>query len=122
MAVGIPFGVRLHTDAVAPAALSTRETPAIGSVPDGILLDVIRHSELIVLAVPQDLLPATGSLSPTIQFGAKETWYNVKLTVDSLLKGRLGHAKSPDYGWLPRPSSLPRRSLSWNATRERLQH
>ncbi len=87
--------------AVAPAALSTRETPAIGSVPDGILLDVIRHSELIVLAVPQDLLPATGSLSPTIQFGAKETWYNVKLTVDSLLKGRLGHAKSPDYGWLP---------------------
>jgi hypothetical protein len=31
--------------------------PAIGEVPDGILLDLIRHSELVVFATPQDLIP-----------------------------------------------------------------
>jgi len=78
----------------------TRETPAIGEVPDAILLDVIRQSELIVLAVPEDLVPADG-LTPNFQLGAKETWYNVRLTVDTVVKGRLGHAKTPDFGFLP---------------------
>jgi hypothetical protein len=87
--------------ATQPAAPLTREMPAVGSVPDAILLDVIRRSELIVLATPQDLDAATASLSPSFQLGAKETWYNVKLTVDSVVKGRLGHAKSPDLGLLP---------------------
>jgi hypothetical protein len=87
--------------AMSPAQPLVRETPAVGAVPDVILLDLIRHSELIVLAIPQDMLPATGSLSPAFQFGAKETWWNVKLTVDSIVKGKLGWAKSPDYGFLP---------------------
>ena len=78
-----------------------RETPAIGEVPDAILLDVIRRSELIVLAVPQDLVPADG-FTPNFQLGAKETWYNVRLTVDTVVKGRLGQAKVPDYGFLPK--------------------
>lgn len=86
--------------AMTPASPSSLETPAVGTVPDAILLDVIRHSELIVLAVPEDLVPDAG-LSPGFQLGAKETWYDVKLTVDSVVKGRLGHAKSPDYGLLP---------------------
>ena len=87
--------------AMAPAAPLSREMPGVGEVPDAILLDLIRHSELIVLAIPQDLLPAIGSLSPVFQLGAKETWYNVKLTVDSVGKGKLGWAKSPDLGFLP---------------------
>jgi hypothetical protein len=95
------MGCGSFQNAIAPATPSTRETPAVGEVPDAVLLDVIRHSELIVLGVPRDLLPATGSLSPTFQLGAKETWYNVRLAVDSVVKGRLGHAKSPDYGFLP---------------------
>jgi hypothetical protein len=87
--------------AMTPAAPLTREMPRIGEVPDGILLDLIRHSELVVLATPQDLIPATGSLSPEFQLGAKETWYHVRLTVDSVGKGKLGWAKSPDLGLLP---------------------
>jgi hypothetical protein len=59
--------------ATTPAPPSTRATPAIGEVPDAILLDVIRHSELIVLAVPQDLVPADG-FNPNFQLGAKESW------------------------------------------------
>jgi len=87
-------------NATTPVPPLTRETPAIGEVPDAILLDVIRQSELIVLAVPEDLVPADG-LTPNFQLGAKETWYNVRLTVDTVVKGRLGHAKTPDFGFLP---------------------
>jgi hypothetical protein len=93
--------------ATSPATPVAREMPAVGVVPDAVLLDVIRHSELIVLATPLDLVAATGSLSPTFQLGAKETWYNVKLVVDSLVKGRLGRAKSPDYGLLPAAYAPP---------------
>jgi hypothetical protein len=87
--------------ATAPAAPLTREMPGVGEVPDSVLLDLIRHSELVVLAIPQDMMAAVGSLSPAFQLGAKETWYNVKLAVDSVGKGKLGWAKSPDYGLLP---------------------
>ena len=93
--------------AMAPAAPLSRETPAAGEVPDPILLEVIRQSELIVLAVPRDMIPATGSLSPGFQLGAKETWYNVKLAVDSVVKGKLGWAKSPDLGFLPAAYAPP---------------
>lgn len=88
-------------NATAPVQPLTRETPAVGEVPDATLLAVIRQSELIVLAVPQDLVPADG-LTPNFQLGAKETWYNVRLTVDTVVKGRLGQAKTPDYGFLPK--------------------
>jgi hypothetical protein len=88
-------------NATTPVQPLTRETPAIGEVPDAILLDVIRRSELIVLAVPQDLVPADG-FTPNFQLGAKETWYNVRLIVDTVVKGRLGQAKTPDYGFLPK--------------------
>ncbi len=87
--------------ATTPVAPLDRDMPEIGQVPDGILLDLIRHSELIVLGTPKDLSSAVGSLSPGFQLGARETWYHVRLTVDSVAKGRLGHAKSPDLGLLP---------------------
>jgi hypothetical protein len=93
-------------NATAPAPPSTRATPAIGEVPDAILLELIRKSELIVLAVPEDLVVADG-FTPGIQLGAKETWYNVRLTVDSLMKGHLGQAKSPDFGFLPKVYEPP---------------
>jgi hypothetical protein len=88
-------------NATTPVEPLTRPTPAIGEIPDAILLDVIRHSELIVLAVPQDVVPADG-FTPTFQLGAKETWYHVRLTVDTVVKGRLGQAKFPDFGFLPK--------------------
>jgi hypothetical protein len=88
-------------NATTPVEPLTRDTPAMGEVPDAILLEVIHQSELIVLAVPQDLVPADG-FTPNFQLGAKETWYNVRLTVDTVVKGRLGQAKVPDYGFLPK--------------------
>ena len=42
-----------------------------------------------------------GFLTPRFQMGAKETWYDVKLVVDSVFKGKLKHAKRPDLGMLP---------------------
>ena len=92
--------------ATTPVPPSTRPTPAVGEVPDAILLAVIQKSELIVLAMPQDLVVADG-FTPGIQLGAKETWYNVRLTVDSLMKGHLGQAKTPDFGWLPKVYEPP---------------
>lgn len=92
--------------ATMPAQPSAIETPAIGAVPDAVILDAIRHSELIVLAVPTDLVPDP-ALSPGFQLGAKETWYNIRLEVDSVIKGRLGHARMPDYGFLPTAYTPP---------------
>jgi hypothetical protein len=106
---------RTFQTAMAPAEPLSRPPPAVGEVPDVVLLDMIRHSELIVLAVPLDLIPASGSLSPGFQLGAKETWYNVKLTVDSVVKGKLGRAKAPDFGFLPATLAPP-------APFERLAH
>jgi hypothetical protein len=39
--------------------------------------------------------------------GAKETWYDVKLVVDSVLNGKLKHAKRPDLGMLPAALTPP---------------
>jgi hypothetical protein len=87
--------------ATTPAAPLDRATPEVGQVPDSVLVDLIRHSELIVLAEPEEMLAAVGSFSPGFQLGAKETWYHVLLAVDSVGKGKLGWAKSPDLGLLP---------------------
>jgi len=59
-----------------------------------------------------ELVSQHGFLTPQFQLGAKETWYDVKLVVDSVLKGKLGRAKRPDLGalpaWLTPPSSFGR--------------
>ena len=87
--------------AAAPATPIGHVTPAVGQVPDSVLEKLIRGSELIVLATPLDFMPDNGFLNPSLQLGAKETWYNVKLAVDSVGKGKLKRAKSPDLGLLP---------------------
>jgi len=68
---------------------------------------VIRHGELIVMATPVDVASQHGFLTPQFQLGAKETWYDVKLTVDSVLKGKLKRAKHPDLGMLPAALTPP---------------
>jgi hypothetical protein len=72
-----------------------------GQVPDSLLREAIRHGDLIVLATPVDMVSNHGFITPHFQMGAKETWYDVKLTVDSVLKGKLKGAKRPDYGGMP---------------------
>ena len=74
---------------------------APGQVPDSLLRDAVRHGDLIVLATPVEMKSNHGFITPQFQLGAKETWYDVKLTVDSVLKGKLKSAKRPDYGGMP---------------------
>ena len=69
--------------------------PDSGQIPDSVLHQAIRHAELIVLATPIELASQHGFLTPQFQLGAKETWYDVKLAVDSVLKGKLKRAQGP---------------------------
>lgn len=87
--------------ALAPAPPRTDDASPAEPIPDSLLREAIRRGDLIVLATPVDLVSNHGFLTPQFQLGAKETWYDVKLTVDSVLKGKLKHAKRPDLGMLP---------------------
>jgi hypothetical protein len=93
--------------ALAPAEPHTEGMPAPGQIPDSLLRNAIEHGDLIVLATPMDMVSNHGFLTPQFQMGAKETWYDVKLVVDSVLKGKLKHAKHPDLGMLPAALTPP---------------
>jgi hypothetical protein len=84
-----------------PAYPITAELPKSGQIADSVLRRAIKRAELIVLATPLELASQAGFLTPQMQWGAKETWYDVKLQVDSILKGKLKRAKHPDLGALP---------------------
>lgn len=87
--------------ALAPAVPFSADLPPAGIVPDSVLRKAIHRGELIVLATPVEVASQYGFLTPRFQMGARETWYDVKLVVDSVLKGRLGRAKHADLGLLP---------------------
>jgi hypothetical protein len=93
--------------AMAPAVPFPAEMPGAGVIPDSVLREAIRRSELIVLGTPVELASQHGFLTPQFQLGAKETWYDVKLRVDSVLKGKLRRAKRPDLGVLPATLAPP---------------
>ena len=103
--------------ATAPATPYSGAMPAAGQVPDSVLRKVIRGAELVVLATPVALESQHGFLTPQFQLGAKETWYNVKLEVDSVVKGKLKRAKRPDLGALPAALTPP---LSWKLGRNEI--
>jgi hypothetical protein len=86
---------------VAPAAPYASETPVVGEVPDGRLLSLIRDGDLVVLGTPVERVSEAGLFSPKFQAGAKETWYSVRVVVDSVAKGSLRRARSVDLGILP---------------------
>ncbi len=77
------------------------DLPLSEQIPDSVLRRAIKSAELIVLATPVELISQHGFLTPQFQMGAKETWYDVKLSVDSVLKGKLKRAKRADLGALP---------------------
>jgi hypothetical protein len=87
--------------ALAPALPSSQVTPSVGQVPDSVLTKAIREGDLIVLGTPLDIVSDYGFLTPAFQLGAKETWYQVKVEVDSVIKGKIKNAKSVDLGMLP---------------------
>jgi hypothetical protein len=94
-------GCSIYRSAVAPALPISQVTPAVGQVPDSVLIKVIRESDLIVLGTPLDIVSDYGFLTPAFQLGAKETWYQVKVAVDSVIKGNINSAKMVDLGMLP---------------------
>jgi len=90
-----------YRSALAPALPGSQVTPSVGQVPDSVLTKMIREGDLIVLGTPLDIVSDYGFLTPRFQLGAKETWYQVKVAVDSVLKGKIKSAKSVDLGMLP---------------------
>jgi hypothetical protein len=93
--------------ATAPAPPLAGDASTPGQIPDSLLREAIRHGDLIVLATPVDMVSEHGFLTPRFQMGAKETWYDVKLVVDSVYKGKLKHAKRLDLGMLPAALTPP---------------
>jgi hypothetical protein len=115
--------------AMAPALPFTADMPASKQIPDSVLSEAIRRGDLIVLATPLELASQHGFLTPRFQLGAKETWYDVKLTVDSVLKGKLKHARrsssfdgaitvSPSAAWLTAGGPTTRR-IRWSPSARR---
>jgi hypothetical protein len=101
------FSCSSFKSVLAPAPPLAADSSARGPVPDSLLREAIRHGDLIVLATPVDMVSEHGFLTPRFQMGAKETWYDVKLVVDSVFKGKLKHAKRPDLGMLPATLTPP---------------
>jgi hypothetical protein len=93
--------------AMAPAVPDAPSTHFGASVSDSLLRRAIKRAELVVLATPVALESQHGFLTPQFQLGAKETWYDVKLEVDSVIKGKLRRAKYPDLGGLPAALTPP---------------
>jgi hypothetical protein len=91
----------LYQKATTPAEPLEGDMPAVGRVPDSVLIKLIRGGDLIVLATPLDMVSGQGLYTPSMQLGATVTWFDVKLAVDSTAKGKLKYAKSPDLGSLP---------------------
>jgi hypothetical protein len=96
-----------YRSALAPALPTAQVTPAVGQVPDSLLIKVIREGDLIVLGTPLDIVSDYGVLTPAFQLGAKETWYQVKVAVDSVIKGKIKSAKYVDLGMLPAALTPP---------------
>jgi hypothetical protein len=94
-------------NAMAPAYPHDGPAPPAHQLSDSVLREAIRRGDLIVLATPVEMASNHGFLTPRFQLGAKETWYDVKLRVDSVLKGKLKHAKRPDLGFLPAALTPP---------------
>jgi hypothetical protein len=93
--------------ALAPAEPYPAAMPASGQIADSVLRRALQKAELVVLATPVEHASQHGFLTPQFQLGAKETWYDVKLVVDSVLKGKLRRAKRPDLGALPAALTPP---------------
>jgi hypothetical protein len=85
----------------APAVPFQTTTPSLGEVPDGRILELIRKGDLVVLGTPVDRVSEAGFFTPRFQLGSRETWYSVRIVVDSVAKGDPHRARKVDLGILP---------------------
>lgn len=72
--------------------------PIAGS--DSLIIEAIKASDMIVLGMPDTMTPEL-LMEPSMDIGSSQAWQNIRISVDSLLKGKLSHAKYMDYGILP---------------------
>lgn len=93
--------------ALAPAPPPDAGPMAYRTLPDSFLSRALERGGLVVLATPVDIASSHGLMSASFQLGPKETWYDVKLVVDSVAKGKLKHAKTRDLGFLPAAVTPP---------------
>ncbi len=75
--------------------------PSPGRIPDSVLARLLKRSGLVVLGTPVDRVSEEGLFTPWVQMGNKQTWYSVRLRVDSVAKGSLARAKTVDLGFVP---------------------
>jgi hypothetical protein len=75
--------------------------PRAGQIPDSLLAAQLRKSSLVVLGTPVDRVSEEGVFTPSMQLGNKQTWYSVRLEVESVAKGNLRRAKTVDLGFVP---------------------
>ena len=75
--------------------------PRPGQIPDSVLAAQLRKSGLVVLGTPVDRISEEGIFTPSMQLGNKQTWYSVRLEVESVAKGNLRGAKTVDLGFVP---------------------
>lgn len=54
-----------------------------------------------MVGTPREFVREAGIFAAALQFGAKETWDDVRLEVDSVAKGKLNSTKRVNYGNLP---------------------
>lgn len=85
----------------APAVPYQTATPSVGEVPDGRILELLRDGDLVVLGTPVDRVSEAGFFTPKFQLGSRETWYSVKIAVDSVAKGDPHRARMVDLGIVP---------------------
>jgi len=95
------FACGTYHKLAAPAVPYTLEPPKVGEIPDGRLLDILRHGDLVVLGTPVERASEAGLFTATLQMGSKETWYSVRIVVDSVAKGNPRRARKVDLGFLP---------------------
>ena len=72
--------------------------PRPGQVPDSTLSRLLRQSGLVVLGTPVDRVSEEGIFTAWFQMGNKQTWYSVRVAVDSVAKGNLRGARTVDLG------------------------
>lgn len=77
------------------------------SVSDSVLQEAFREADLVVLGTPDTIAPEA-MLAPSLQFGARDAWWNIRITVEQVYKGSMNRAKFMDYGDLPAYLTPPR--------------
>jgi hypothetical protein len=82
-----------------PAAMPAPALPYTTAT-DSLIDAGLREADLVILGTP-DSMESEAVMAPSTQFGFQVAWWDARIAVDSVIKGKLSHAKRVDYGDLP---------------------